>query len=153
MFNFLKKEAFKIVAPIDGELIPLSEVPDQMFSQKLMGDGFAIIPSGDEVIAPISGIAETVFPTGHAIGIKTKEGIECIIHVGIDTVELQGEGFQPLIRQGDKVKRGEPLISLDKAGIEAKGYNLSVMVVFPAGYEHVFDLGTRSVVRNEELVS
>lgn len=152
MFNFFKKEEFKIVAPINGTLIPLSEVEDQVFSQKLMGDGFAIVPKGNSVVAPISGVAECVFPTGHAVGIKTKNGIECIVHIGIDTVELNGEGFEVLIRQGEKIKAGQPIVRLDKELIEQKGYQCTTMVVFPSGYDHEFNLETKSVEQNERLV-
>ena len=153
MFGFLKKEEFKIVAVIDGELIPIQDVPDQMFSEKMMGDGYAIIPSGREVVAPISGVVESVFPTGHAVGIRSKDGVECIIHVGLDTVELNGEGFCAQVKQGDKVKVGDSIILFDKESLEEKGYNLSVMVVFPSGYDHVFDLGRRQVVAKEDLIS
>lgn len=152
MFNFLKKEEFKIVAVTDGKLIPLSDVPDEMFSQKLMGDGFAIIPNGNVVVAPLSGVAESVFPTGHAVGIKTKDGIECIVHIGLDTVELNGEGFKTLINQGEKIKAGQPMIQFDKELIEEKGYNLVTMVVFPAGYDYSFALGNKDVVSGEVLV-
>ena len=100
MFGLFKKEEFKIVAPVDGELIPLAEVADGVFSEKIMGDGFAVIPANGAVCAPLSGTAETVFPTGHAVGIKTKDGIECIVHIGLDTVELNGEGFHPLASRG-----------------------------------------------------
>ena len=74
MFSLFKKEKFKIVSPLDGQLILLKDVPDSVFSQKLMGDGFAIIPQSQVVVSPISGVAESVFPTGHAVGIKTKDG-------------------------------------------------------------------------------
>lgn len=152
MFGFLKKEEFKIVAPVDGELIPLANVPDEVFSQKVMGDGFAVIPANGRVVAPISGTAASVFPTGHAIGIETKDGIECIVHIGLDTVELNGEGFKTLISQGDKVKAGQPVIEFDKDLVESKGYNLSTMVVFPSGYEHAFDLGKKKVTAGEQVV-
>lgn len=152
MFGFLKKEEFKIVAPVDGELIPLANVPDEVFSQKVMGDGFAVIPANGRVVAPISGTAASVFPTGHAIGIETKDGIECIVHIGLDTVELNGEGFKTLISQGDKVKAGQPVIEFDKDLVESKGYNLSTMVVFPSGYEHAFDLGQKKVTAGEQVV-
>lgn len=152
MFNFFKKEEFKIVAPVDGEMILLENVPDQMFSQKIMGDGFAVNPTGDTVVAPLSGVAETVFPTGHAVGITTKEGIECIVHIGIDTVELNGEGFTPLIKQGTKVKAGQPVVQFDKELLEKKGYNLVTMVVFPAGYDREFNLGQKNVVAGEKLL-
>ncbi len=152
MFGLFKKEEFKIVAPVDGELIPLAEVADGVFSEKVMGDGFAVIPDNGEVCAPLSGTAETVFPTGHAVGIKTKDGIECIVHIGLDTVELNGEGFQPLIKQGDKVKAGEPMVRFEKEALEQKGYKLTTMVVFPSGYDHKFDLGKRKVASAERLV-
>lgn len=152
MFGFLKKEEFKIVAPVDGELIPLAEVPDGVFSQKVMGDGFAVVPSADEVVAPISGTAESVFPTGHAVGITSKDGIECIVHIGLDTVELNGDGFKPLISQGSKVKAGQPIVRFERESIAAKGYNLSTMVVFPSGYDKEFDLGKRKVTAGEVLV-
>lgn len=153
MFGFLKKEEFKIVAVVDGKLISIRDVPDQMFSEKMMGDGYAIIPSGGEVVAPITGTVESVFPTGHAVGIRSKDGIECIVHVGLDTVELNGEGFCAKVKQGDKVKAGDSIILFDKALLEGKGYNLTVMVVFPSGYDHVFDLESRNVLANEVLIS
>ncbi len=152
MFGFFKKEEFKIVVPADGELIQLSDVPDEVFSQKVMGDGFAVIPENGKIVAPISGTAASVFPTGHAVGIETKDGIECILHVGLDTVELNGEGFKPLISQGDKVKAGQPVIEFDKELIESKGYNLTTMVVFPSGYDHEFHLGQKKVTAGEQVV-
>lgn len=152
MFGLFKKEEFKIVAPVEGELIPLAEVADGVFSEKIMGDGFAVIPANGEVCAPLSGTAETVFPTGHAVGIKTKVGIECIVHIGLDTVELNGEGFHPLIQQGDKVRAGEPMVRFEKEALEQKGYNLTTMVVFPSGYDHEFDLGKKEVASGERLV-
>lgn len=152
MFGLFKKEEFKIVAPVEGELIPLAEVADGVFSEKIMGDGFAVIPVNGEVCAPLSGTAETVFPTGHAVGIKTKDGIECIVHIGLDTVELNGEGFHPLIQQGDKVRAGEPMVRFEKKALEQKGYNLTTMVVFPSGYDHEFDLGKKEVASGERLV-
>lgn len=117
-----------------------------------MGDGFAIIPTGEVITAPLSGEAVSVFPTGHAVGIKMKNGIECIVHIGLETVELDGEGFHPLIKQGDKVKAGQPMIEIDRSFIQGKGYNLITMVVFPAGYNHVFSLEERSVVQGETLI-
>lgn len=152
MFNFFKKEEFKIVAPVDGEMVLLENVPDEMFSQKIMGDGFAVKPENGKVVAPISGVAESVFPTGHAAGISTKDGIECIVHIGIDTVELNGEGFTTLIKQGDKVKAGQPIVKFDKALMEEKGYNVVTMVVFPSGYDKEFALGERKVTAGEQLI-
>lgn len=152
MFNFFKKEEFKIVSPTDGTLIPLGEVPDQMFSQKMMGDGFAVIPAANTIVAPLSGTAESVFPTCHAVGIKTKDGIECIVHIGLDTVELNGDGFRPLVHQGDKVKAGQPIVEIERQKIEDKGYQTVTMVVFPAGYDHAFNLGKKATNAGEVLV-
>lgn len=154
MFNFFKKEEFKVVSPLSGKCINISEVPDKVFSAKLMGDGFAIIPNNNVVVAPVSGDAESVFPTKHAVGIKTKEGIEVIIHVGIDTVELNGEGFKTFISQGDKVKAGQPIIQFDKDVIEEKGYNLTTMVVFSAGYDKEINLDkeNKDVTSGEVLI-
>lgn len=152
MFGFLKKEEFKIVAPVSGKLIPLDKVEDQMFSQKLMGDGFAIHPEGNTIVAPISGVVETVFPTGHAVGIKTKDGMECIIHIGLETVELNGEGFQPLVKQKDKIKAGQPIVKIDKEFIQSEGYPLTTMVVFPAGCSYEFNLGEKDVQTGEKLL-
>lgn len=107
MFNFFKKSKSKgneVKAPIKGNLIPLSEVSDDVFSQKMLGDGFAVKPTGQEVVAPVSGTITTLFPTKHAIGIKTAEGLEVLIHLGIDTVELKGEPFKLFAEQGDSVR-------------------------------------------------
>lgn len=152
MFGLFKKEEFQIVAPVDGELIPLEKVQDGVFSEKVMGDGFAVIPGSNKVVAPLSGTAESVFPTGHAVGIKTKDGIECIVHIGLDTVNLNGEGFHPLIQQGDKVKAGQPIVDFEREVLQQKGYNLTTMVVFPSGYDQKFELGQRPVTAGEKLV-
>jgi glucose PTS system EIICBA or EIICB component len=101
------------VAPVEGEIVPLSQVPDQVFSQKMMGDGFAILPSNGKIIAPCDGKIETLFPTKHAIGITSTTGHEVLIHIGIDTVELKGEGFTTHVAQGDKVKKGQHLVDVD----------------------------------------
>ena len=93
MFSLFKKEKFKIVSPLDGQLILLKDVPDSVFSQKLMGDGFAIIPQSQVVVSPISGVAESVFPTGHAVGIKTKGDPSHIVHIGLDTCLINWRRF------------------------------------------------------------
>ncbi|MDE6971202.1 MAG: PTS glucose transporter subunit IIA, partial [Eubacterium sp.] len=80
------------------------------------------------------------------------DGIECIVHIGLDTVNLNGEGFQPLIRQGDKVKAGQPIVNFEREALQQKGYNLTTMVVFPSGYDQKFELGQRTVAAGEKLV-
>lgn len=136
MFSFFKKEeSFKVVACAEGKCINITDVPDQVFSTKMMGDGFAIIPSNDTIVSPVTGEVITVFPTKHALGIKTKSGVELIVHIGIDTVNLNGEGFTALIKQNDKIKAGQPLVKLDMSVLKDKGVNLVTMVVFTAGYD------------------
>ena len=114
-------------------MILLKDVPDSVFSQKLMGDGFAIIPQSQVVVSPISGVAESVFPTGHAVGIKTKDGIECIVHIGLDTVELNGEPFTMHVKKGDKVKKGQLLVDVDLKAIEAAGKETATAVIITNG--------------------
>ena len=95
--------------PIEGEIIPLDEIPDPVFSQKMMGDGFGIIPSKGLVVSPVDGEIINVFPTKHAVGIMSKQGYEILIHVGLETVNLKGEGFTLLVKQGDHVLKGQKI--------------------------------------------
>lgn len=100
-------------APLTGEVTPLSEVPDQVFSEKMMGDGIAIKPSQGEVRAPFNGKAQMIFPTKHAIGLVSDSGLELLIHIGLDTVKLNGEGFTLHVEEGQEVKQGDLLINFD----------------------------------------
>ncbi|MDI3310300.1 MAG: PTS glucose transporter subunit IIA, partial [Thermoanaerobacterium sp.] len=100
------------------------EVPDEVFSQKLVGDGVAVNPKSDIFVSPVDGVITTVFPTKHAIGIKTLEGIEIMIHVGVDTVKLNGEGFITFVNEGDKVKVGDKLLQINKLILESKAKSL-----------------------------
>ncbi|WP_411682031.1 glucose PTS transporter subunit IIA [Clostridium thailandense] len=104
--------------PIEGEIIKLEEVPDIVFSEKLLGDGFAVIPKDNKVYSPVDGIIRVLFPTKHAIAIKTEEDIEILVHIGVDTVSLNGEGFTTHVKQGDKIRKGDLMISFDKQLIE-----------------------------------
>ncbi|MEE1108246.1 MAG: glucose PTS transporter subunit IIA, partial [Macrococcus canis] len=100
-------------APITGEVVDLSQVPDQVFSQKLMGDGVAIIPSVGEVVAPFDGVVKMDFPTKHAIGLEDENGLEVLIHFGLETVGLKGNGFEMLVAPGDKITKGQSLLKVD----------------------------------------
>lgn len=108
-----------VYAPMTGKVLELSEVPDKVFADKMMGDGIAILPESGEVFAPFDGEVKMVFPTKHAIGLESKDGIELLIHFGIDTVKLEGKGFEILVNQNDKIVLGQPLMKVDLDYIKA----------------------------------
>src|SRR5437660_679419 len=108
----------RILAPLDGTVVELEKVPDPVFAQKMAGDGVAIDPSGAVAVAPVAGKLVKLFPGGHAFGISAAHGVEVIVHLGLDTVELKGTGFQNIAREGQDVQAGEPITSFDRATIE-----------------------------------
>jgi len=110
-----------ILAPLDGTVIDLEMVPDEVFAQKMVGDGVAIDPSGDIAVAPVAGTLVKLFPGGHAFGIATDNGIELIVHLGLDTIELGGEGFENIATEGQVVQIGTPIVRFDRATIEGRG--------------------------------
>ena len=126
-----KNEEF--ASPVKGKILDLSEVPDQVFSQKMMGDGLAFDPAEGKVYAPYSGQITVAFPTGHAYGIKTAAGKEVLIHIGMDTVELNGKGFHGKVKQGDYVKQGDLLTEIDLDYIKAQGKPVITPVIFTDG--------------------
>ena len=128
MFNFIKKE--KILSNVaNGRIVELTKVPDDVFSKKILGDGFAVIPTSGNIFSPADGTITDVTDTLHAYCITTNDGLEILIHIGIDTVELKGEFFTPLVKTGDKIRRGEGIAYADIDGIREKGYNTATMVV------------------------
>ena len=137
----------ELVSPLDGELLPLSEVKDEVFSSGAMGEGVAIEPSQGVLHAPDDGRVVMTFPTGHAIGMKTKDGAEILMHIGMDTVNLQGKGFETLVDKGDEVKAGDELVKFDIDEIHSAGYivTTSIVVTNSKDYEKV------SVVRQGEV--
>ena len=102
-----------IYAPITGEYVKIEDIPDPVFAQKMMGEGFGINPTEGEVVSPIDGKVDNVFPTKHAIGLKAENGLELLVHIGLDTVQLDGEGFDILVESGDVVNVGDPLLKFD----------------------------------------
>ncbi len=114
LFNFFKKpKLLQIYSPINGQIIPLEEVPDPVFSERLMGEGVAIIPTEGNVYAPVEGTIILIASTKHAIGIQTEDGTEVLIHVGIETVSLDGKGFKMAVNMGDRVSVGQLLMEVD----------------------------------------
>lgn len=117
------------VAPVSGKAIPLSEVPDPVFSEKLAGDGMAIIAEGDTVVAPADGELTLIFKTKHAFAMTLENGLEVLVHIGLETVSLDGKGFEQLAEQGTKVKAGTPIIKIDRDFILSKGLSLATPVL------------------------
>ncbi|MBE5863395.1 MAG: PTS beta-glucoside transporter subunit IIBCA [Lachnospiraceae bacterium] len=118
-----------VYSPLKGTAIPLEEVPDETFATGVLGLGAAVIPSTGKVVAPADGEVSTLFETKHAIGLSLDNGMEMLIHIGINTVELAGEGFTAHVADGDRITRGQTLITFDKAFIESKGYKMATPVI------------------------
>lgn len=141
MFNFRSKEK-EICSPVDGELIMIDQVNDPVFANKMMGEGFAVKPINGTIFSPIKGKVASIFPTKHAIGLVDKEGIEVLIHIGIDTVELAGEGFTILVEEGASVKSNTPLVEVDLSYLAEKEKEATTMVVFPNLKDQVLEIVT-----------
>lgn len=131
MFGFGKKKAVvaddKLYAPVNGTVIDLTVVPDPVFSGKLMGDGFAIEPTSNRVVSPVSG--EITMVQGHALGFKRADGLEILMHMGIDTVSLDGAPFEMLVKEGDVVEAGEAVANVNWDEIDAAGLPKTTMIV------------------------
>ena len=145
----------EIASPINGEVVTLAEVKDEAFSSGALGKGVAINPIEGKVYAPADGEITTLFPSLHAIGITTDKGAEILIHVGMDTVQLEGKHFNAKIKQGDKVKKGQLLLEFDKAAIEKEGYSTitPVLITNSDSYLDVIETDKRKVDRNSELLT
>lgn len=119
----------KLGLPVKGETMPLNEVDDQVFASGSMGDGIAVQPTDGDLYAPATGEVVTVFPTKHAFGIKTANGLEVLVHIGLNTVDLKGEGFTLTIKQGDQVTRGQKVGHVDLQLLQDKGYDTTTMLI------------------------
>ncbi|MDT2600150.1 PTS glucose transporter subunit IIA [Enterococcus hulanensis] len=132
MFNKLfKKKTTVVYSPVSGKVIQLSEVDDDVFSSEMMGIGFAVQPESNTLVSPIDGVIESVFPTKHALMIKGDKGIEVLVHIGVDTVELNGKGFEILVEPGEKVAAQQKIANIDFDTIKVAGKGIEVMVIFP----------------------
>lgn len=132
-----EKVSDSVLSPCKGILVDLSTVDDEVFSQKVMGDGVAVEPAEGTFYAPISGILESVFPTGHAYGIRSTDGKEVLVHIGLNTVELNGKGFNLHVKQGDKIKAGDKVVSVDLKAIKEAGYKTTTMLIQTDGDFHM----------------
>lgn len=135
MFESLKKmfeknvQYLSVKSPEDGRTISMSEVKDQTFAQELLGPGIAVVPVDGKVVSPIDGVVAMVFDTKHAVCIQGEHDLEIIVHVGLDTVELNGKYYQTYIKQGDEVKAGDVLIQFDLSQIVKAGYDVTTPIV------------------------
>ncbi|WP_144780705.1 glucose-specific PTS transporter subunit IIBC [Macrococcoides caseolyticum] len=143
-----------VYAPITGEVVDLSQVPDQVFSQKLMGDGVAIIPSIGEVVAPFDGVVKMDFPTKHAIGLEDENGLEVLIHFGLETVGLKGNGFEMLVAPGDKITKGQSLLKVDLDYIRANADSDITPIIFTnLNNQMIHDVNYGKIQSGERLLS
>ncbi|MFR9189673.1 MAG: PTS glucose transporter subunit IIA [Anaerotruncus massiliensis (ex Togo et al. 2019)] len=121
MLNFLKGKQLEIAAPLTGKVIPVTEVPDPVFAEKVLGDGIAVDPTEGTVYSPVDGTIFQIAHTFHAMGIESDDGLEILVHLGIDTVKLEGKGFQSFVEVGQKVKKGDKIMEMDISFIREQG--------------------------------
>ncbi|MEK5036495.1 beta-glucoside-specific PTS transporter subunit IIABC [Sporosarcina sp. FSL K6-3457] len=142
-------------SPIQGRLVPLSHVKDEVFASGVMGEGIAVYPEVGEVIAPMDCKVSVLYPTLHAIGLQFENGVEMLIHIGLDTVELGGEGFEAHVKVGDEISKGTKIVSFDIQAIESKGYDLSTPVIITnsSQYQSVLCVENTKATTHNELFS
>lgn len=140
-------------SPLKGSIIPLSEVQDEVFSGEIVGKGAAVVPEKGEIHAPSEGEILSVFDTGHALGMRTRDGVELLIHIGLNTVELKGKYFQTHIKQGDLVKKGDLLISFDIEEIQKAGYDITTPVLVSNTADYLDILAKKEGKAGEELIT
>ena len=143
-----------LYSPLEGTAIPLSEVKDATFASEVLGRGMAVIPSKGEVKAPCDATVSTIFDTKHAIGLATESGLELLIHIGVDTVELGGKFYTAHVKDGDVVKKGQTLITFDMDAIKAAGYDVTtpLIVTNTDDYEEVKMLAEGTVNNGSEVL-
>lgn len=151
-----KDEKDLFVAPLSGELLDLKDVPDKVFSQKIMGDGFAIKPENGEIVSPVNGEIATLFPTNHAVGIICDNQQEILIHFGVDTVNLEGKGFEAFINQGDRVKAGQVILKVDIEKIKDEVPSIITPIVFTnllSNKKVIFEAGQRVKAGQNNIIT
>ena len=134
---FSKKSSY-LLAVADGKVIPLSQVPDEAFASGILGQGFAIQPTAGTIFSPVDGTVDHISETHHAYTLLYKDGLDVLVHIGIDTVEMKGEGFLPMVAEGDRVKAGDVLARADLDLIRSRGFptDIPVLITNPERLEH-----------------
>lgn len=156
MFGFGKKKVH-LQAPFAGTVVPIKEVPDEVFAAGMLGDGCALLPDKNlqtiDVHAPVAGTIVTIFPTMHAFAIKTEEGLEVLVHIGLDTVELKGQGFEKFVAKGDTVTAGQLIVRVDVASVTEAGKPLVTPVVMTNKKQvAAIDVKATSAMQGQELM-
>ena len=144
-----------IASPVDGTPESLTKANDQVFSAKLMGDGAAVIPSDGTIYSPVTGTVTIAYETKHAYGIKSDDGAEVLIHIGLDTVNLKGEHFESFVKQGQRVNKGDKLGTVDLDAVKKAGYDTTVMVVITntANYANVSRITDAGDKHGDKLIA
>ena len=150
MFGLFKKK-IEIASPMTGDVVDITKTSDQVFSGKMVGDGVTIIPTDGEVVAPIDAEVTQIFDTGHAIGLKSGD-IEILIHIGLDTVELNGQGFQKIAKVGDQVKKGDTLIIADLNLIKSLGKPIETPLIIVNGGGKTIHKNLTHAIKGETIV-
>jgi len=150
MFGFFKKKQVEIVSPVDGSLVELEDINDQVFSKKLVGDGVAIVPSSRTITSPIDGVVTRIFPTKHAFMITSPSGIEVMVHVGLDTVDLNGEGFICLVKEGDSVSQACPILEVDFEFLKSKNKDIVTPIIVTSDKEIRLEKSKIGTIREGE---
>jgi len=151
---FGKNSGITLVSPVAGKLVSIKEVSDPTFSEEVLGKGVAVIPSDGKFCAPADGTVTTVFPTGHAAAVTTEDGAEVLIHIGLDTVKLNGSHFTIVASEGQKVKAGDLLIEADLAQIKAEGYDIITPIVIcnSDDFSEILPEADKDVVQGDPIV-
>ncbi len=133
MFGFLKRKVRDVLSPVDGQIVALESVPDEVFSRKMVGDGVAVIPVSNLFTAPIDGVVSKIFSTNHAYSIKSSKDLEVMVHIGLETVALEGKGFTRVAQEGDEVKAGDVIIEVDLAYIRDHAKDIITPIIISDG--------------------
>jgi PTS system glucose-specific IIA component len=152
VFGFLKRKVRDIKSPVDGQVVALESVEDEVFSQRMAGDGVAIIPVSDTFTSPIDGVVSRIFSTNHAYSIKSKKDLEVMVHIGLDTVTLEGKGFERLVNEGDEVKAGDAIIKVDLPYISEYAKDIITPIIISdesdvSNVEKIY-----KVVKNQDII-
>ena len=153
MFGFLKRKVRDVFSPVDGQVVALESVPDEVFSQKMVGDGVAVIPVSNLFTAPIDGVVSKIFSTNHAYSIKSAKDLEVMVHIGLETVALEGQGFTRVAEEGDMVKAGDVIIEADLSYIREHGKDIITPIIITDGSDvNTIEKNNMAIVKSQDKI-